>query len=41
MQCGNGSSRTQHPVELLGDDWYTHGDWGIEPPEDGSTGQHP
>ncbi|MFO1218028.1 MAG: DUF3079 domain-containing protein [Burkholderiaceae bacterium] len=21
MACGNGSDRTQHPVELLGDDW--------------------
>lgn len=30
MQCGNGSDRTQHPVELLGDDWYEHGDWGLD-----------
>ncbi|MBZ5791173.1 DUF3079 domain-containing protein [Burkholderia contaminans] len=30
MRCGNGSSRTQHPSELLGDDWYRYGDWGIE-----------
>lgn len=30
MRCGNGQSRTQHPCELLGDDWYEHGDWGIE-----------
>ncbi|MCM2494107.1 DUF3079 domain-containing protein [Burkholderia glumae] len=30
MRCGNGSSRTQHPCELLGDDWYRYGDWGIE-----------
>ena len=21
MQCGNGSERSQHPVELFGDDW--------------------
>ncbi|MFO1288325.1 MAG: DUF3079 domain-containing protein [Rubrivivax sp.] len=21
MACGNGSDRTQHPVELFGDDW--------------------
>lgn len=34
MRCGNGSSRTQHPIELLGDDWYMHGDWGIEVPEE-------
>jgi len=30
MRCGNGSSRTQHPSELLGDDWYMHGDWGLD-----------
>lgn len=30
MQCGNGSERTQHPAELLGDDWYNWGDWGLE-----------
>ncbi|MBX9295918.1 DUF3079 domain-containing protein [Chromobacterium piscinae] len=22
MACGNGSSRTQHPAEIFGDDWY-------------------
>jgi hypothetical protein len=21
MACGNGTSRTQHPVEFFGDDW--------------------
>jgi hypothetical protein len=31
LGCGNGSGRTQHPIELLGDDWYTYGDWGIDP----------
>ena len=30
LECGNGSDRTQHPVELLGEDWLEHGDWGIE-----------
>ena len=30
LQCGNGSGRTQHPAELLGEDWYTWGDWGID-----------
>lgn len=30
MQCGNGSSRTPHPVELLGEDWYLTGDWGFD-----------
>lgn len=24
LACGNGSDRTQHPVEFFGDDWY---DW--------------
>lgn len=27
LACGNGSERTQHPVELFGDDWL---DWGID-----------
>ncbi len=22
MMCGNGSDRTQHPMEVIGDDWY-------------------
>lgn len=22
LRCGNGTDRTQHPVELLGDDWF-------------------
>lgn len=30
LGCGNGSGRTQHPAELIGEDWYTFGDWGIE-----------
>lgn len=30
LNCGNGSGRTQHPVEVLGDDWYEHGDWGLD-----------
>ncbi|SEN76774.1 Protein of unknown function [Duganella sp. CF517] len=25
MICGNGSDRTQHPVELFGEDWDTYG----------------
>lgn len=25
MMCGNGSERTQHPVEVLGDDWMSFG----------------
>lgn len=27
LACGNGSERTQHPVELFGDDWL---DWGMD-----------
>jgi hypothetical protein len=26
MACGNGSDRTQHPVEIFGDDWM---EWGL------------
>ena len=26
MRCGNGSERTQHPVELFGEGWH---DWGL------------
>jgi hypothetical protein len=29
MLCGNGSERTQHPVELFGEDWR---EWGESPP---------
>ncbi len=35
MNCGNGSERAQHPVELMGEDWYLDGDWGLELSEDG------
>jgi hypothetical protein len=31
MQCGNGSDRAQHPVELFGDDWLEFGNDGAEP----------
>jgi len=34
LGCGNGSGRTMHPAEMLGDDWYTYGDWGLEPAEE-------
>ncbi|QEI05928.1 DUF3079 domain-containing protein [Pigmentiphaga aceris] len=27
LACGNGTERVQHPVETLGDDWYTVGNW--------------
>lgn len=25
LMCGNGAERTQHPVELFGDDWMAFG----------------
>ncbi|QTQ33850.1 putative protein DUf3079 [Aromatoleum bremense] len=34
LACGNGSGRTMHPAEMLGDDWYTYGDWDLEPAEE-------
>ena len=33
LGCGNGSGRTQHPAELLGEDWYLFGDWGLDIPD--------
>lgn len=30
MMCGNGSSRTQHPSETFGEDWY---EWEAGPSE--------
>jgi hypothetical protein len=27
LMCGNGSGRTEHPMEIMGEDWYTWGDW--------------
>ncbi|KTC36996.1 MAG: DUF3079 domain-containing protein [Pseudomonas sp.] len=32
LSCGNGSDRTMHPSEMLGEDWYLHGDWGFDIP---------
>lgn len=29
--CGNGTDRTQHPVELFGDDWFEFGHQETEP----------
>ena len=31
LMCGNGSGRTEHPSEMLGEDWYKYGDWGLDP----------
>ena len=30
LLCGNGSDRTPHPAELLGEDWYRPGDWSFD-----------
>lgn len=30
LACGNGADRTMHPAEMIGEDWYLHGDWGLE-----------
>ncbi|WP_353234815.1 DUF3079 domain-containing protein [Diaphorobacter ruginosibacter] len=32
LACGNGSDRTQHPMELFGDDWAQ---WGLDEPAGG------
>ena len=33
LVCGNGSERTQHPVELFGDDWM---EFGLDAPASGA-----
>ena len=40
MICGNGSDRTQHPVELFGADWMSwgHDFQGPEPQADEAAG---
>lgn len=38
LACGNGSERTQHPVELFGDDWFEWGGAGEEKEGGESTG---
>lgn len=41
LACGNGSDRTMHPAEMLGEDWYLDGDWGIEIPADTEAAPQP
>ncbi|MDH0959349.1 DUF3079 domain-containing protein [Pseudomonas chengduensis] len=41
LACGNGADRTMHPAEMIGDDWYLHGDWGIEVPEPTTEDEQP
>lgn len=38
LACGNGSERTQHPVELFGDDWERWTDDG-RPPDESHSGK--
>jgi hypothetical protein len=38
LACGNGTIRTQHPVELFGDDWFG---WSLDQrQEDAATDAH-
>lgn len=32
LMCGNGSGRTEHPSEILGEDWYEWEAWNMEAP---------
>lgn len=34
MICGNGTERTQHPIELFGDGWEEEGLDPLRPPEE-------
>jgi hypothetical protein len=38
LACGNGSDRTQHPIEIFGKDWM---EWGLpdEPPGEPVAGK--
>lgn len=38
MRCGNGSDRTQHPMELFGEDWAA---WDLGPPEAAEVAARP
>lgn len=38
LACGNGSERTQHPVELFGEDWL---EWGLDAPASGDNAAEP
>jgi hypothetical protein len=38
MFCGNGSERTQHPMELFGEDWL---EWGTENEADAQSETEP
>ena len=38
LACGNGTIRTQHPVEIFGDDWL---DWSLDAREHRTTSSNP
>ncbi|AVS94170.1 DUF3079 domain-containing protein [Paracidovorax avenae] len=38
LACGNGSERTQHPVELFGEDWLAWSPAGVPPAGDATPG---
>lgn len=33
LMCGNGSGRTEHPAEMLGEDWYKEEGWDMDAEE--------
>jgi len=38
LRCGNGTDRTQHPIEIFGEDWDQHGLDATQPaPDPGRT----
>lgn len=39
MLCGNGSERTQHPVELFGEGWREWGNAPADPPTEVPSSQ--
>lgn len=42
LRCGNGTIRTQHPVEIFGRDWLEHGlDAELPPADSPGTGKSP
>ena len=41
LGCGNGADRTPHPAELVGEDWYEYGDWGLTEATDSPSAPPP
>ena len=38
LMCGNGSGRTEHPAEILGEDWYEWEAWNMGTQDGQKTG---